>query len=184
MDLMNGGIFSRLARVQFTVGYVAVLLAVSCAILMLDPQTRDLVIQDASTNLHNLAHGHIGTLLDSAVVVDAGPLYFWLPFLTCLLVLAELQLHTVRLIVAFLVGHIGATLVVAARGVFSIKPTSALPITAASANSPIALTCSAFESPNPTAIGSFVNRRSRPTNSEASPATFCCVPVIPTREIA
>src|SRR5271156_4774279 len=111
---MNGGIFSRLARVQFTVGYVAVLLAVSCAILVLGPQTRDSVIQDASTNLHNLAHGHVGTLLDSAVVVDAGPLYFWLPFLTCLLVVAELQLHTVRLIVAFLVGHIGATLVVAA----------------------------------------------------------------------
>jgi hypothetical protein len=133
MDLMNGGIFSRLARVQFTVGYVAVLLAVSCAILLLGPQTRDLVIQDASTNLHNLAHGHVGTLLDSAVVVDAGPLYFWLPFLTCLLVLAELQLHTVRLIVAFLVGHIGATLVVAAALAVAVE-IGWLPISVARAN--------------------------------------------------
>ena len=111
---MFGGIFSRLARVQFTVWYVAVLLGVSCAILMLGPHTHDVIVQRASTNLHNLAHGHIGTLLGSAFVVDAGPLYFWLPFLTCLLALAELHLRTIRLIVAFVVGHIGATLVVAA----------------------------------------------------------------------
>ena len=112
---MSGGtISSRLARVRFTVGYVAVLLLVSFAILLLGPHAREVTIQRASTNLHNLAHGHIGTLLGSAFVVDAGPIYFWLPFLTCLLVLAELQLRTVRLMVAFLVGHIGATLVVAA----------------------------------------------------------------------
>jgi len=110
---MIGGIFSRLARVQFTVGYVAVLFAVSCAILLLGPHAHDVVVERASTNLHNLAHGHLGTLLGSALVVDAGPLYFWLPFLTCLLVLAELHLRTIRLIVAFVVGHIGATLVVA-----------------------------------------------------------------------
>ena len=111
---MIGGMFSRLARVQFTVGYAAVLLAISCAILLLGPHAHDVLVQRASTNLHNLAHGHVGTLLGSALVVDAGPLYFWLPFLTCLLALAELHLRTIRLVVAFVVGHIGATLVVAA----------------------------------------------------------------------
>jgi Rhomboid-like protein len=111
---MSGGIFARLARVQFTVGYAAVLLAISCAILLLGPHAHDVLVQRASTNLHNLAHGHVGTLLGSALVVDAGPLYFWLPFLTCLLALAELHLRTIRLVVAFVVGHIGATLVVAA----------------------------------------------------------------------
>jgi hypothetical protein len=105
---------SRLARVQFTVGYVAALLAVSCAILVLGPHAHDVIVQRASTNLHNLARGHLGTLLGSALVVDAGPLYFWLPFLTCLLALAELHLRTIRLVVAFVVGHIGATLLVAA----------------------------------------------------------------------
>ncbi|MGA7054968.1 MAG: rhomboid-like protein, partial [Mycobacterium sp.] len=75
---MSGGTFSRLARVRFTVGYVAVLLVVSVAILGLAPHAREAIIQRASTNLHNLAHGHIGTLLGSAVVVDAGPIYFWL----------------------------------------------------------------------------------------------------------
>jgi hypothetical protein len=111
---MIGGIFSRLARVRFTVGYVALLFAISCAILALGPHAHDVLVQRASTNLHNLAHGHVGTLLGSALVVDAGPLYFWLPFLTCLLALAELHLRTIRLVVAFVVGHIGATLVVAA----------------------------------------------------------------------
>jgi hypothetical protein len=106
------GILSRLARVRFTVGYVAILAAVSFAILSLDPHTRELVIQHASTNLHNLARGHLGTLLGSAFVVDAGPVYFWMPFLTCLLALAELHLRSIRLMVAFLVGHVGATLVV------------------------------------------------------------------------
>ena len=103
---MIGGIFSRLARVRFTVGYVAALLAISCALLALGPHAHDVLVQRASTNLHNLARGHVGTLLGSALVVDAGPLYFWLPFLTCLLALAELHLRTIRLVVAFLVGHI------------------------------------------------------------------------------
>lgn len=106
------GILSRLGRVRFTVGYMAIVAAVSFAILSLDPRAHELVIQRSSTNLHNLAHGHLGTLLDSAFVVDAGPLYFWMPFLTCLLALAELHLRSIRLAVAFLVGHIGATLVV------------------------------------------------------------------------
>lgn len=108
------GILSRLARVRFTVGYVAILAAVSFAILSLGPHAHELVVQHASTNLHNLARGRVGTLLDSAFVVEAGPLYFWMPFLTCLLALAELHLRTIRLMVAFLVGHIGATVVVVA----------------------------------------------------------------------
>ncbi|OBB99990.1 rhomboid-like protein [Mycobacterium sp. 852002-40037_SCH5390672] len=118
---MLGGIVSRLARVQFTVGYAALLLAISCAILALGPHAHDVIVQRASTNVHNLAHGHLGTLLGSALVVDAGPLYFWLPFLTCLLALAELHLRTIRLVVAFVVGHIGATLLVAAALAASVE---------------------------------------------------------------
>ncbi len=111
---MIGGILSRLARVRFTAGYAAALLAMSIAILLLGPHAHDVIVERASTNVHNLAHGHLGTLLGSALIVDAGPLYFWLPLLTCLLALAELHLRTIRLVVAFFVGHIGATLLVAA----------------------------------------------------------------------
>src|ERR1700743_41878 len=112
--MMIHGILARLARLRFTVGYMAVVAVVSFAILVLGPHARDVIVQHASTNLHNLSHGHVGPLLDSPLVVDAGPLYFWMPFLTCLLVLAELQLHTLRLLAAFLVGHIGAPLGVGA----------------------------------------------------------------------
>src|ERR1700749_960959 len=112
--VMTTGIFSGLARMRFTVGYVGVLLLVSGAIALLGPHAHDVLVQHASTNLHNLAHGHLMTLLDSAFVVDAGPMYFWMPFLTCLLVLAELQLRSMRVLKAFLVGHLGATLIVAA----------------------------------------------------------------------
>ncbi|OSC41313.1 rhomboid-like protein [Mycobacterium decipiens] len=108
------GIAFGLARVRFTVGYLAALASVSTTILMLGPQVHARVIRHASTNLHNLAHGHLGTLWNSAFVIDEGPLYFWLPCLACLLVLAELQLRSLRLTVAFVVGHIGATLLVAA----------------------------------------------------------------------
>ncbi|OBK18139.1 rhomboid-like protein [Mycobacterium asiaticum] len=107
-------LLAGLARVRFTVAYVAALAFVSTAMLLIDPQTHDRVIRNASTNVHNLAHGRLGTLLGSAFVVEACPLYFWMPFLTCLLVLAELQMRTLRLVAAFLIGHIGATLVVAA----------------------------------------------------------------------
>ena len=71
------------------------------------------MIRHASTNLHNLSHGHLGTLLGSAFVVDAGPIYDWLPGLVCLLALAELLWRSARLVVAFAVGHVGATLLVA-----------------------------------------------------------------------
>lgn len=105
---------SRLARVRFTVGYAASLAAVSTVLLILGPQVREQVVRNASTNLHNLAHGNLGTLFGSAFVTDAGPMWFWLPGLVCLLALAELLWRTGRLTVVFLTGHIGATLLVAA----------------------------------------------------------------------
>ena len=81
--------------------------------MTLGPQVQNRVISHASTNLHNLSHGHLGTLFVSAFVIDAGPIYVWLPGLVCLLALAELMWRSGRLVVAFAVGHIGATLLVA-----------------------------------------------------------------------
>ena len=118
---MIHGILSRVARLRFTVGYMAALFVVSTVFLVVSPRTHDLIIERASTNLHNLSHGRVHTLLGSAFVVEAGPLYFWMPFLACLLALAELHLHTVRLMVAFVVGHIGATLVVVAALAAAVK---------------------------------------------------------------
>jgi hypothetical protein len=102
-----------LARVRVTVAYAVIVTCVTTALVRLDPQVQDRVIRHASTNLHNLSHGHIGTLLGSAFVIDAGPIYVWLPGLVCLLALSELLWCSGRLVVAFAVGHVGATLLVA-----------------------------------------------------------------------
>lgn len=102
-----------LARIWVTVAYAAIVAGVTTAMATLGPATQSRIISHASTNLHNLSHGHIGTLFVSAFVVDAGPIYLWLPGLACLLAIAELMWRSARLVVAFAVGHIGATLLVA-----------------------------------------------------------------------
>jgi hypothetical protein len=107
-------VLSRLSRVRITLAYAAVLIGVSATLVDLSPRARAHVVAQASTNLHNLAHGHWATLLDSAFITDAGPMYFWLPCLVCLLALAELIWRSGRLALVFVTGHIGATLLVAA----------------------------------------------------------------------
>jgi hypothetical protein len=106
-------ILSRLSRVRITLGYALVLVGVSAALVDLGPRVRAQVIAQASTNLHNLAHGHLATLFGSAFVTDAGPIWFWLPCLVCLLALAELIWRSGRLALVFVTGHVGATLLVA-----------------------------------------------------------------------
>jgi hypothetical protein len=110
---MGLGLLARLARVRVTVAYAVIVTGVAAVLVALGPDVQDQVIRHTSTNLHNLSHGHVGTLLDSAFVVDAGPIYLWLPGLVCLLALAELLWCSGRLVVAFTVGHVGATLLVA-----------------------------------------------------------------------
>jgi hypothetical protein len=105
---------SRLLRVRVTAVYGSILLCVNIALPALGPVVQDRVFRNASTNLHNLGHGHLGTLLLSAFVVDAGAIALWLPALLCLLGLAELLWRSTRLVVAFAVGHVGATVLVAA----------------------------------------------------------------------
>jgi hypothetical protein len=111
----------RLARVRFTVAYAVIVTCVTVALYALGPQVQDRVIRHVSTNLHNLGHGHVGTLLGSAFVIDAGPIYVWLPGLVCLLALAELMWGSGRLVLAFAAGHVGATLLVAAGLTAAVK---------------------------------------------------------------
>jgi hypothetical protein len=99
---------------RVTIGYAAALVIVAATLAALGPAVHDRVVRHASTNLHNLAHGRVGTLLGSAFVVDIGAMALWLPGLVCLLALAELLWRSRKLLVTFLIAHIGATLVVAA----------------------------------------------------------------------
>ena len=107
------GLLRALTRIRVTAFYAVILTSVTSVLVHLGPRVQNRVISHASTNLHNLSHGHLGTLLVSAFVIDAGPIYVWLPGLVCLLMLAELLWRSGRLVVAFAVGHIGATLLVA-----------------------------------------------------------------------
>ncbi|MDT5104061.1 MAG: hypothetical protein QOI25_1574 [Mycobacterium sp.] len=110
---MVSAALSGLVRLRVTVTYAVILVCVTTTLSVLGPTASDRVIRHASTNLHNLNHGHIGTLVGSAFVVDAGAPYVWMPGLVCLMGLAELLWRSGRLVVAFAAGHIGATLLVA-----------------------------------------------------------------------
>lgn len=111
---MVRAVLAQLARVRVTLGYAALLIAVAIVLLQLGPHVHDEVIQQESTNLHNLSDGRLETLVGSAFVTDGSPIYMWLPGLVALLALAELMWRGHRLVVAFAIGHVGATLLVAA----------------------------------------------------------------------
>jgi len=112
---------STLLRVRLTVGYAAALVAVATTLLMLGPRVQEHVIGYTSTNLHNLEHGQLATLIGSAFVTENGPIWVWLPGLVCLLALAELRWRSARVLITFAAGHIVATLIVAAGLAAAIK---------------------------------------------------------------
>jgi hypothetical protein len=113
--------FSTLVPVRVTVAYAAALFIVASVLLALGPRVQDLVVGRLSTNLHNLGGGQLGTLIGSAFVTAEGQTYLLLPGLVCLMALAELLWRSGRLIQAFALGHIGATLIVAAGLAVSIE---------------------------------------------------------------
>ncbi|MGB8407305.1 MAG: rhomboid-like protein [Mycobacterium sp.] len=118
---MLPAVWSRLARVRVTVIYTVALSVVMVTLVVLGPKVRDKVVRYASTNLHNLAHGRIGTLLGSAFVADTDLVYLWLPGLVCLLAAAELLWYGRRLATVFIVGHVGATILVAGGLVLAVE---------------------------------------------------------------
>jgi hypothetical protein len=101
------------AQLRVTAAYAVVLVGVSFTLTVLGPHARDVVVSRMSTNLHNLRHGHIGTLVGSAFVHEGDDVCVWLPGLVCLLALGELIWRSKGLVIAFAVGHLGATLIVA-----------------------------------------------------------------------
>jgi len=112
--MVLSGWLAGMRRAWVTASYAAIVSTVTVVMVRMDPAAHNALIRHASTNLHNLARGRVGTLIGSAFVVDAGPLYLWLPGLVCLLLCAELIWGGRRLAVTFVAGHVGATLIVAA----------------------------------------------------------------------
>ncbi len=118
---MFSRILGSVLPVRVTVAYATALLVIATTLLALGPRVQADVIAALSTNLHNLSRGHLGTLLGSAFVTAEGQTYVLLPGLVCLLALAELFWRSRRLIQAFALGHVGATVVVAAGLAAAIK---------------------------------------------------------------
>lgn len=112
---------SRAASVRITAAYAVLLAAISVILKALGPHAREVAVSRMSTNLHNLAHGHLSTLVGSAFVEDGGDICLWLPWLACLLALGELIWRGTGLVVAFTLGHVGATLIVAVGLVVALK---------------------------------------------------------------
>ncbi|WAJ45000.1 hypothetical protein OK015_00190 [Mycobacterium sp. Aquia_216] len=110
---MSSRVLSVAAWLPATIVYAVMLLGVSLLLKALGTHAHDVAVREMSTNLHNLAHGHVVTLVGSAFVSDGGHVLLWLPGLVCLLALGELIWRSAGLVVAFAFGHIGATLVVA-----------------------------------------------------------------------
>ncbi len=124
---------SGAASLRVTTAYAVALVAVSVTLTTLGPHAHDVVVSRMSTNLHNLARGRLSTLVGSAFVDDGGDVYAWLPGLVCLFALGELIWRSGGLLIAFTVGHIGATLLVAV-GLVGAVEAGWLPIAVARAN--------------------------------------------------
>jgi hypothetical protein len=106
-------VLSGLALVRVTAAYAVLLVVVAATLLVLGPEAQGRAIDNWSTNLDNLARGQLGTLIGSAFVTEDDHVYAWLPGLVCLLALGELLWRGKRLVVAFTLGHVGATLIIA-----------------------------------------------------------------------
>ncbi len=113
MEAVFSAVRSHVGRVRVTLLYAVALTIVAEVLIMLGPRTQSEVIRAVSTNLHNLGEGRIETLIGSALVNADGPIYLWLPGFMAMLALGELLWQSRRMVAAFVIGHLGATLIVA-----------------------------------------------------------------------
>jgi hypothetical protein len=101
-------------RLAVTLSFLAACIAVAVWLESLAPADREAGILAASTNLDNLAHGHVLTLVTSAFVRDSELTLLSVVGLGTVLGIAELRWGHRRMAAVFAGGHVGATLLVAA----------------------------------------------------------------------
>ncbi len=82
---------------------------------------RHVLLSEHSTNLHQLAHDPVSVLVTSAFWVTPGELPFWFVLFPLVLAPAERWLGSLRTIVVFAIGHVGATVITAALLAFAIN---------------------------------------------------------------
>ncbi|MET4046493.1 MULTISPECIES: rhomboid-like protein [unclassified Rhodococcus (in: high G+C Gram-positive bacteria)] len=102
-----------LFRLRVTITYLALAIASSIFLSQLRPHAQWHVLREASTNLHNLSDGHIATLVASVFLTDGEVNWLWLASVVALFAVAEWVSGSKRFLWTFLLGHIGATALVA-----------------------------------------------------------------------
>jgi hypothetical protein len=108
-----GAVAATAGRVPATLAFLTVTVAVASWLESLPTEAREDQILGASTNLHNLLHGDLSTLVASAFVRDDVTVSS-LAVLGVVLGTAELRWGSRRVLGVFAVGHVGATALVAA----------------------------------------------------------------------
>ncbi len=93
--------------------YLALLAFTTWLLLRTSPQLRRAFLSSQSTNLHQLSINPVPVLLRSAFYVTPTEWFLWLVTFTLVLAPLERWIGSVRWLVAFWTGHIGATLVTA-----------------------------------------------------------------------
>jgi hypothetical protein len=97
-----------------TSAYVAVVAAIAVASWLAGDTFADRLVRDSSTDLDNLATTPIWALASSAFVLDHLSQVALLPFLALAMGTVERWRGSLAAVVTFVVGHIGASLLVAA----------------------------------------------------------------------
>jgi hypothetical protein len=110
----RGQIFAFVRASPATFVYLAILTITTWVLRGASPQVDNALLADQSTNLHHLAHDPIHVLIRSAFWLGDYRLLFWAVLFLVVLAPAERWLGTSRWIVAFVSGHVGATLITAA----------------------------------------------------------------------
>jgi hypothetical protein len=98
-----------------TVGYLIVLSATTALLSIASPDSDDRLLLAFSTNLHQLGHAPVRVLVGSAFWTSGwGELAQWFVLFLAVLAPVERRLGRRRTLLAFVAGHVGATLMVAA----------------------------------------------------------------------
>jgi Rhomboid-like protein len=105
-------VFGRFRKLRMTPVYAALVVLVWAVVLAVSPQVRHEIVHLNSTNVANLLHGRVYTLLSSALVLGGRSHVLAVLGLIVVLGIGELAWGGIRVAGVFLFGHVVATLLV------------------------------------------------------------------------
>lgn len=110
----RAAVFAFVRASPATFVYLAILTVTTWVLVGASPKVVGALLEDQSTNLHHLTHDPVRVLIRSAFWLSNYELLFWATLFLVVLAPAERWLGTSRWLVAFISGHVGATLLTSA----------------------------------------------------------------------